>query len=730
MNRLPDCEQAQLKTTPERLEYTGNVECELPDGAKLFADEVFVYLMEDRARIVATGNVVFDGPEGHISSARMDYDTSTGTGTFEQASGFLAHPGMSDVLAGSPSVVYFYGERLERVGPRKYRITKGRWSTCEQPTPRWDITSTSMILNLDDYVVARNTVLRVKRVPVFYWPYFYYPIQSDDRATGFLMPTYGRSTYRGQAISNQFFWAINRSQDATFMHDWFTSAGQGAGVEYRYAAAPQSSGTFRFYRFNSDEQTADDDAGTVTPARTSYEVNGSAVHTFAPGIVGRVRMDYFSDVVTQQLLHQNVYEASRRNRLIEGGVTAALGPVAMSALYQRNEAINSAVDTLVYGSTPRVTAAIAPQHLFDSPVYASLNAEYAYLPYRRLLDGVLTRDDSFARVDVAPSIRVPLSRLSFLSINTSASYRGTYYTRQAAAGGSADQTIDGPYLRQYANARADIVGPVLNRVWDLDESSTFAQRLKHVIEPAFTLDFTSGIRDYRRTPVLNDPSAFVVGGSTRVTYGLTNRLFARSGAGPGGRGGTTREFVTVGLQQTFYSEPEASRYDGTYVTAQGVGASRELSPVAMNVRVSPSSLVDANARLEYNVYGAGLQVLTTGATLNGSRNGLTLNYSRQQLDPSQPVNSFASASVRTKLMADRLSTSYAVSWDIARSYVVSHGVIGSYMAQCCGVQAEFQQFNYPAGSGIPIPTDRRINVSFVMSGIGTFSNFFGAFGGF
>jgi hypothetical protein len=51
------------------------------------------------------------------------------------------------------------------------------------------------------------------------------------------------------------------------------------------------------------------------------------------------------------------------------------------------------------------------------------------------------------------------------------------------------------------------------------------------------------------------------------------------------------------------------------------------------------------------------------------------------------------------------------------------------MAQCCGIQGEYQRFNYPAGAGLPVTTDRRLNVSFVLSGIGTFSNFLGAFGG-
>ena len=72
---------------------------------------------------------------------------------------------------------------------------------------------------------------------------------------------------------------------------------------------------------------------------------------------------------------------------------------------------------------------------------------------------------------------------------------------------------------------------------------------------------------------------------------------------------------------------------------------------------------------------------------------------------------------------------YALSWDIGRGYVVSQTMAWSYMAQCCGFQAEFQKFNYPDSSGRPVPSDRRFNFSFVLAGLGSFSNFFGAFGG-
>ena len=52
------------------------------------------------------------------------------------------------------------------------------------------------------YTVLKQAVLTVKGVPMLYVPIMYYPTKSEGRATGFLLPTYGASTLRGQSISN------------------------------------------------------------------------------------------------------------------------------------------------------------------------------------------------------------------------------------------------------------------------------------------------------------------------------------------------------------------------------------------------------------------------------------------------------------------------------------------------------------------------------------------------
>ena len=693
---------------------------------KFFADDIDLY--EDTNRVVASGNVVFTNADGRISAERVEFNTGTGIGTFYDASGIMsigaATGANAAAFGGQEPDVYFYGAKLEKIGLRKYRITNGGFTTCVQPTPRWEVTSGSVVLNLDEYAIARNTLLKVKGVPMFYLPLLYYPIQKSQRATGFLLPTYGTSTLRGQSISNAFFWAINRSQDATFFHDWFTHTGMGEGSEYRYIAGLQSAGNVRLYRFVQHETQYTQSGTTSTlPAKTSYEFTGAVTQALGGAARARMRLDYFSDVLTQQLYHQNIYQASRRNRLIEAGASDIFGPLSTTVLYQRNETFNNETSSFLYGATPRVSAQLAPQQLFGAPIYASMNSEYAFLPYRSLdlAKGVVTQDNSLARVDIAPSVRLPLSRLTYLSVNTSAAHRMTYYSR------SADQRglpVDDSLIRDYTQLRTEVVGPVFTKIWDTPDSG-YAERMKHVIEPAFTLDYTTPIHNYKQTPLLTDTSDFVVGGTSRLTYGLTNRFMYRGRTVDGTRG-QTREFVTVGVQQTYYSNSESSKFDTAYSSSNSSRQPVNLSPVSLIARVSPSARIDANTRVEYDVQGLGLAVLGVGSNISAGLSSGSLQFSRQHLSRREKPSTYLSGSTSLHSPNGHFTGTYALSWDITHSTIVTQNVLATYMAQCCGLQMEFQKFHLV--SSAPIPSDRRINISFVLAGLGTFSNFFGAFG--
>lgn len=708
------------------LRLTGQVQIECPQMS-FFADAIDIFT-EPELRLVASGNVVFTNPEGRIAAERVEFNVRNGTGTFHQASGLLSLGDEVDrtQFGGQDPDVYFYGDTIEKLEGRRYRLTRGGFTTCVQPTPRWEVTSGSVMLVLESYAIARHTLLRVKGVPLMYLPVLYYPIKNEDRATGFLLPTYGSSTLRGQSLSNAFFWAMGDSQDATFFHDWFTNTGQGAGAEYRYVASQGSYGTFRFYRLDQ-HQAEFRQAGQVArlPAQTANQFYGTGNQSIGTALRFHQRIDYTTSIITQQLYQQNLYQASNATRTIESGMTGTWGALTANALFQRTETFTGETTSQLYGSTPRLTAALAPQRVFGLPLYASINNEFSYLPFRTITNGRVTGDRSLSRFDVLPTARAALSRLTFLTFNTSASYRTTYYSRSATTGG---QVISEPLVRQYLALRTDVVGPVFAKIWDTPENR-YSERKKHLIEPTFALEYIPGIGNASRVLTLVDQSDVVLGSTTRFTYGVNNRWLYRARTTDGSAGATV-QFLTVGVQQTYYMTPRASLNDTQYVSTGFRSRSVDLSDVALTVKVTPSPRLDSTTRLEYNMQGQGLHVLTTGGTTQVLGSSTTVSFSRQRRNRIAKPESSLSWSTSSTLLDGRARGMYGLTWDIGRAGVLNQSIGFSYLAQCCGILAEFQKFKFPQSvPGFPIPSDRRFNVSFILAGLGTFSNFLGAFGG-
>ena len=239
--------------------------------------------------------------------------------------------------------------------------------------------------------------------------------------------------------------------------------------------------------------------------------------------------------------------------------------------------------------------------------------------------------------------------------------------------------------------QTDVIGPVFSKIWDTPGSG-YSDRMKHVIEPTFSAVYLTDIANQSRVP-LTDSSIVVVGDAMSLTYGLTNRLIVRTRSTDGARG-STREFLTVGVQQTYYTNPETSRYDTTYVSYSGRPRPVDLSPIAALVRFAPTQTIDANARLEYDVTGNGLQVLSAGSTVSTAASSSNVNFSRQRFTPLSDLSSYVSGSSAWRFSQGRITAFYGLNWDIDAKYIYSQSIGGTYMSQCCGVRGDFQVVNF------------------------------------
>jgi hypothetical protein len=283
--------------------------------------------------------------------------------------------------------------------------------------------------------------------------------------------------------------------------------------------------------------------------------------------------------------------------------------------------------------------------------------------------------------------------------------------------------------RRYFDLRADLTGPVFSKVFT--PNNAFADRLKHVVEPNVNFQRITNFDGQDSVPLIAGSYDFIVGGVTRVNYGLTNRVLVRkapSDPAAASAASAPRELLSIALTQSYYTDPLASRFDTTYQSSYGFRPASSFSPIAVTVRAAPTALSTGTLRLEYDSQIGVVQGFNATGSTTYRAAQTSIGWSTSRIDATTRNNAL-NASTTLNFLGGKTGGSAFLNWDIGRKYVIQQRWIGFYNAQCCGLAIEYQEFNFPSFVGFPIPKDRRFNLSFTLAGIGTFSNFFGAFGG-
>jgi hypothetical protein len=330
---------------------------------------------------------------------------------------------------------------------------------------------------------------------------------------------------------------------------------------------------------------------------------------------------------------------------------------------------------------------------------------------------------------------MPLSTLPFLQVNATAAYRTTYYSESLSA---TKAQIEEPVTRSYGDLRLDVVGPVFSRVFN--PNNALADRMKHVFEPSFSVQRRTDVANQDRIPTATAYDT-IVGGVTQMTYGFTNRLLVRKDKPGQPQAGAPREFLNVSVRQSYYTDANASQFDTQYSYGLLVRAANPFSPISLNARALPFEALAIDYRLEYDPEAVAGTSKLLGTNLNGTLRTEAINvtggWSRQTFAVPTPTGfesearNFVNAVSDFRLKESKFGGRVEFQYDFATSTLISQRYVGFYNAQCCGVSFEYQSFNYSSqiSNIYRLPRDRRFNMSFTLAGVGSFSNFFGAFGG-
>ncbi|MFO7963808.1 MAG: LPS assembly protein LptD [Desulfobacterales bacterium] len=232
----------------DRYEARGNVVIR-QRGRTFYADRVIF----DRPamHISAMGNVMLQVGEDILRARSLQMDVKTEQGVLIDGEVYLAK-----------SNFILKGDRVEQIQPYVFRIEDATVTTCDGDTPAWRITGKNVTVTINGYGFVRHGTLWVKNIPVFYTPFFVFPVMVE-RQTGLLIPRIGISDRKGFEYDQPLYWAIDPNSDATVYHHYMSERGNKIGLEYRYMLDFDSMGIAMFDYLDDrkiDEGTPDSDA--------------------------------------------------------------------------------------------------------------------------------------------------------------------------------------------------------------------------------------------------------------------------------------------------------------------------------------------------------------------------------------------------------------------------------------------------------------------------------------
>src|SRR6266851_2259369 len=205
----------------------------------------------DSVEVTTTGNAALDGGSRdiHLKASHATYNVRNRTGKFYDVTGSTGsrYQGKKVALTSS-SPILFTGKMVEQTAPDEYVLHEGSVTSCELPHPKWTFNAGMIILRVGGSARIYHSTFRLKGVPIIYLPFVSSPVERLGRQSGFLIPNAGTSTAKGQFVGDSFYWAINRSADATLGAEYLSKRGWSLIEGFRAKPSQKSFINFNYFQ--------------------------------------------------------------------------------------------------------------------------------------------------------------------------------------------------------------------------------------------------------------------------------------------------------------------------------------------------------------------------------------------------------------------------------------------------------------------------------------------------
>ncbi len=481
----------------------------------------------DTDEITATGHFTIDGGpnDDHIKASHGTYNVTAETGRFYDvtATTGLQFKG-SRIILTSTAPFAFTGKIVEKTGSDHYVVYNGTITTCELPHPKWMFQAHKVVVDVGGNASIYHSDFLLHGFPIFYFPYATHPVAREARHTGFLIPTAGRSSAKGNVVGDSFYWAINRSIDATIGGEYFSKRGSSQRGEFR--ARPSNTSYVDLNYFGVIDRGFE--TGTSTGPQLLRE-GGQEVRLTAEGNFYGFRavsnVDYLSSFLFRLAFNESFTQAINSEVKSQLFLSKTYKGFSFGGTVERYQNFFQTAENGVLSNpptfdsirilhTPSVDVSSVERPFGRWPLFWSLDGSVAGLS--RSEPGFRT-SNLLGRFDFNPEISLPLQWKGWV-LRPALTLHESFYSERYVNGVVNDNATN----RKALEGAVEIRPPALEKVFDQE---FLGRKWKHVIEPRIQYRYVTGIDNF--TNFLHFDERDILSNTHEVQYGFVTRLYAK-----------------------------------------------------------------------------------------------------------------------------------------------------------------------------------------------------------
>lgn len=646
------------------------------------------YLTEAR-RVLVEGNLEVVRGKSWLRGSRAELSLEDNTGVIHDAYGF------------TDEEIFIRVRKLTKTGPTTYLAEEGYLTACQDAIPKWSFKISRATIDTESTARMKNTLFRVKQVPVFYFPYLIVPSEKRERSSGFLLPTTGTSNNKGRRITNRYYLVLGRSADLLLQQDYYSLRGLGSGFNLR--VRPNSVTTL-------------DLGGELIDDRLNQgggSLEGVGITRFGNGFRAAADFSLVSNFRFRQTFSDNFITATRPIEESRFFLTNNTRARSLNILLAREETLFPG-RSAVTQATPSLQFRFLGQNLPGTRLHLDLDSSVSGM---NRSDSRIESPKVSQRIDFFPRAYFSIPLFQGLQITPSLGMRQTYYS-DSEDPDAASASISGSSVhRQYLDLSVSLQGWGLSKVY-VDRRGG---RWKHVAEPQVRYRRITGIEDFQR--IIRFDALDTIAETDELEYSLVNRLFVRRQSDR-----QSWEWLSWRVSQKHFFDPtfggairegSANQFYPLY-SLSGIPYAlgrRDLSPVTSVLRLSPTRRANLDVRSDYDTSSGDFRSFAATGSWRTELWTVSATYFA--------AAELADTILRTRQLQGRvlvgdqnrgLSSFAMFSYDGRASRFLNHLVRMNYYWDCCGVSLEVAGFN------LRNRQEQQVRFSFFLKGIGSFGN--------